>query len=104
LCIAAENPGFIDFPFSAAINKLYQAESDRLDATCMMLYQQYLDMKYLDGKFDEEKSHDAMAQSGAEHKESKRADQSGKQATMSEGGGIRDWDQLAPLFDPFSEP
>jgi hypothetical protein len=32
LCIAAENPGFIDIPFSAAINKLYQAESDRLDA------------------------------------------------------------------------
>ena len=65
----------------------------------MMLYQQYLDMKYLDGKFDEEKSHDAMAQSGA--------DQDMKYLGAmfdEEGGGIRDWDQLAPLFDPFSEP
>ena len=57
MCIAAENPGFIDIPFSAAINKLYQAESDRLDATCMILYQQYQDATAKEeGKFDEEKS------------------------------------------------
>ena len=55
LCIAAENPGFIDIPFSAAINKLYQAESDRLDATCMILYQQYQDATAEEeGEYDED--------------------------------------------------